>query len=308
MGFRPGPLLAAIGAGSKSLEASRDKDAQKQMMLEDRIRQQEDRAMQRQMRDLQMRKLEDELNRPAAPEPLVVTLDDQGNPVHTPRSQAAGRRAPRASEPLEVVIGPTGPTYTPRSQAAGKAAPKAAEPIVQTVGPDGRSVYTTRSEAIGQQAPQPAGQTGAADRRKRGEALSNVAAALDSFENNLKVTGAQIMPSAEKDALQTDYENLQLQLKELFNLGVLNGPDLALMRRIIQDPTSIQGRALSAGSGDEQTRRTLGQIAKMREKLGSFRASAGVEAPPAAVPPVDHSAMSDEEFAKAYKAGAFKKP
>jgi hypothetical protein len=301
MGLRLGPILAGVSAGAKSLQGDREKKEAKQMMLEDRIKQQE-------MRDLQMRKLEDELNRPAAPEPLVVTLDDQGNPVHTPRSQAAGKRAPRAAEPLEVVIGPTGPTYTPRSQAAGKAAPKPAEPIVQTVGPDGRSIYTTRSEAIGQQAPQPAGQTGAADRRKRGEALSNVAAALDSFERNLVATGSQILPSAEKDALQTDYENLQLQLKELFNLGVLNGPDLALMRRIIQDPTSIQGRALSAGRGDEQTRRVLKQVETMRAKLGTFRASAGVEeaTPKAGVP--DHSELSDEEFAKLYKAGAFKKP
>jgi hypothetical protein len=41
----------------------------------------------------------------------------------------------------------------------------------------------------------------------------------------------------ESDKVNQQRKNIQLQLKELYNLGVLNGPDLALMNQMLFDPS-----------------------------------------------------------------------
>jgi len=110
-------------------------------------------------------------------------------------------------------------------------------------------------------------------RQQRMQSLANAGDALDAFEKSLNTIGSTVMPSTDKDALQTDYENLQLQLKEMYNLGVLNGPDLALMRRVVGDPTSVTGRAKAFGSGDEQRKRIQAQIHNLRGKLNGFKAN-----------------------------------
>lgn len=191
-----------------------------------------------------------------------------------------------ASDPLMVVMEGGRRVYRPRSQAAGQTAPSQEEGLVQVVDDAGNTVFLPKSQAIGMA---PGNRTGGADRRKRLEALSNVSKALDAFESNLSSTGSVVMPSVAKDQLQTDYENLQLQLKELFNLGVLNGPDLQLMRRIVGDPTSLQGRLKAAGSAGAQQTRSLAQVAKMREKIEGFRQS--LEAASSA--PTPHGITSD---------------
>lgn len=142
--------------------------------------------------------------------------------------------------------------------------------LVQVQQPDGSVVYVPRNQAVGKQAPRPQG-SGGADRQKKIQALANAHDALSSFEKTLTTTGATLLPGTDKSALETDYENLQLQMKEMYNLGVLNGPDLALMRRIVNDPTSFKGRVSAFGSGDEQTARIQAQIGKLREKLNGYQ-------------------------------------
>lgn len=53
-------------------------------------------------------------------------------------------------------------------------------------------------------------------------------------------------PGKRKDELATAHRDLQMQMKELYNLGVLNGPDLMLMDQILLDPTSIMGNVKDA--------------------------------------------------------------
>lgn len=143
--------------------------------------------------------------------------------------------------------------------------------LVQVQQPDGSVVYMRRSQAAGLQAPSRAANAGgAAERAKRIQAFANAADALDQFETTLNTVGSVVKPGVEKSGLEMDYENLQLQLKELYNLGVLNGPDLALMRRIINDPTSLKGRVLAGGSAEEQTARIAAQVTQMRTKLEGF--------------------------------------
>lgn len=297
---RLGPLLAAIGAGSQSLQGDRQRKKAEQVALEDRIAKRERDA-------LEVRRLEDLLNTPPEPEPLVVTLDDQGNPVHTPRSQAAGKRAPRPAEPLEVVIGADGGRiYTPRSQAAGRTAPTPAEPLVQVATPDGGSVYKPRSEAVGASAPRPAA-PGSAEIQKETNAAKEALALLDEIIADVEANGTDIDPrSTRKAALASRYAQFQLKLKDAAKLGQLTGGDVKIMEDVLNDPTSMTARAKALGREELHRANVLAGAAAARKTLETKLQNLGGGKPESG--PADHSALSDEEFAKLWKAGAFKKP
>jgi hypothetical protein len=59
----------------------------------------------------------------------------------------------------------------------------------------------------------------------------------DANGQPIEGTGPAMMVGEDKDAILRHRRNLQLQLKELYNLGVLNGPDLSLMNEMLFDPT-----------------------------------------------------------------------
>lgn len=62
---------------------------------------------------------------------------------------------------------------------------------------------------------------------------------LESYGNLIKENGVSLIPgTAERARYDTARRNIQLQMKELYNLGVLNGPDLALMNQMLVDPTA----------------------------------------------------------------------
>lgn len=100
--------------------------------------------------------------------------------------------------------------------------------------------------------------------------MANVKDALDDFETVLVEKGSVVSDGVDKAVLQTAYENVQLQMKELFKLGVLAGPDLELMRRILNDPTSASGRVRALGSPERQAERTMAQIQQVRGILERY--------------------------------------
>ena len=72
---------------------------------------------------------------------------------------------------------------------------------------------------------------------KAQQAYDNLIPALDNFRTLIGKTGVVALPGKDKDAVIQARRNIQLQLKELYNLGVLNGPDLELMDRMVFDPS-----------------------------------------------------------------------
>lgn len=113
---------------------------------------------------------------------------------------------------------------------------------------------------------------GGTERFKRQQAVANVEDALNRFEKTIDVIGPTFMPGVDKATLETDYENVQLQLKELYNLGVLNGPDLLLMRRVLSNPTDVSTRfSKGLGSADRHKAAIKAQIQRVREQLESTK-------------------------------------
>lgn len=67
-------------------------------------------------------------------------------------------------------------------------------------------------------------------------AYNSLIPAIDEYVNTVRTYGAEAMPGKGKDLMGQQLRDIQLQLKELYNLGVLNGPDLALMEQMLFDP------------------------------------------------------------------------
>jgi hypothetical protein len=98
--------------------------------------------------------------------------------------------------------------------------------------------------------------------------LDQVNSSIQNYISKLKEHGAQVIPSGNKLTLQTAYRDLLLEMKELYNLGVLNGPDLMIMEQVMIDPTSIRASVYEAFGGKEVFD---GQIAQLEEKLNGAK-------------------------------------
>ena len=68
-------------------------------------------------------------------------------------------------------------------------------------------------------------------------AFRTISGALQNYVNLVKRTGITALPGQDSDAVKQARTDLLLQLKELYNLGVLNGPDLTLMEGMVHDPS-----------------------------------------------------------------------
>lgn len=73
-------------------------------------------------------------------------------------------------------------------------------------------------------------------------AYQTIDAELDRYVQLVEQGGIAALPGPHKDKMNAVRQGIMLQLKELFNLGVLNGPDLSLMERMIYDPVVDAGK------------------------------------------------------------------
>lgn len=81
-------------------------------------------------------------------------------------------------------------------------------------------------------------------------ALQSIQQTIGSYKTLVKEGGIGVIPGTQRDLLTQTRRNLQLQMKELFNLGVLNGPDLELMDQLILDTTNPKNYLVQALTGE----------------------------------------------------------
>lgn len=109
---------------------------------------------------------------------------------------------------------------------------------------------------------------------KADQAYNNLTTALDDYEKTIKKTGNVYLAGADKDAVMRKRRNLQLQLKELYNLGVLNGPDLSLMNEMLFDPNvSLNPFSDNFGIAFNVGDRVSKSVADLKEMLRGIRNS-----------------------------------
>jgi len=153
--------------------------------------------------------------------------------------------SPQAGGAVQPIM-PNGGQQAPQggNQAAPQTTPQATPEAVPQAVPDQRTQSQPNALPTGQtvrdgniQLTQPkvpeAQKNRAAEVDQAYKALNTE---LDRYSELVEKTGIEAMPGKSKDQLNSVRQGVMLQLKELFNLGVLNGPDLSLMERMIYDP------------------------------------------------------------------------
>lgn len=77
---------------------------------------------------------------------------------------------------------------------------------------------------------------------KQVSGITNLNTAIDNYLAKLKNFGITDLASPDARAdMGTAYNNMMLQAKEAYNLGVLNGPDYQILTDTITDPVSFKG-------------------------------------------------------------------
>ena len=149
------------------------------------------------------------------------------------------------------------------------------------------------------------------------QSYNNLNAALEDYKKLIKQTGVSILPGQENDQIAQARTNLQLQLKELYNLGVLNGPDLSLMENMIFDPQvswnplNTAGKLYSAAGGwgstsiEDRADTSINNLQKTLKTIVDNKTKGILDAPvapdvggvPEGLTPEEWAAMSDEDKA-----------
>ena len=105
------------------------------------------------------------------------------------------------------------------------------------------------------------------DAQKVQFALTSVLSGLDRYRDIYAKGGAAVVPGVQKDALLTARRDLQMQMKEMFNLGVINGPDLMLLDQMLVDPTTLQNNAMDVTGVADLDKRMGANIDQVRSQL-----------------------------------------
>ncbi|MBT1155733.1 glycoside hydrolase family 104 protein [Aminobacter anthyllidis] len=135
------------------------------------------------------------------------------------------------------------------------------------------------------------------------QAFSTITNELDRYEKLVGETGIEAKPGQSKDNLNTVRQGIMLQMKELFNLGVLNGPDLSLMERMIYDPVVDPLKeggianlpdqiwtGITGGAGE----RAKNSVAELKRMLTNIKESVGKSVDqPGAPAPTDTGGWKD---------------
>jgi hypothetical protein len=102
---------------------------------------------------------------------------------------------------------------------------------------------------------------------------AKITEAVRQYRDVIKRTGASTysavtpFPTEAATEMNTAYNNVALLAKgeELYNLGVLNGPDLEIIRRTLADPSTIKGTLMSQKELTGQIDKVMGILDKAME-------------------------------------------
>jgi hypothetical protein len=119
------------------------------------------------------------------------------------------------------------------------------------------------------------------EQQKQVTGAQNTVNAISEFKTELENfdprSFANLSP-ADRSKIQTKYRNMQLQAKEAYNLGVLNGPDLTIIEQLVADPTSYKG-AMIGREGINAQASELSRIIKDMGTVASGKPKTVTEAP-----------------------------
>lgn len=83
---------------------------------------------------------------------------------------------------------------------------------------------------------------------------------ISDYKDMVDTGGIGVMPGTQRDLLQSARTNLQLQMKDLFELGVLAGPDMDLLNALVfdtTDPKNYLTQVLGGGTAEERFKASM---------------------------------------------------
>ncbi len=129
--------------------------------------------------------------------------------------------------------------------------------------------------------------------------LDNLDASLKQYEGILGKNGTSMLgmvgiPTAANRTVSSAYTSLLIEMKNLYQLGALSGPDYELMTNSVTDPNSKDGVALGIEGLKEQLRVVKDKLGSARQTLQKQYPGAGGS--PAAAAGAAPSPKSAEEY------------
>lgn len=90
---------------------------------------------------------------------------------------------------------------------------------------------------------------------------------LDEYERTLS-GGIANLPGAERDKVKTQRTQIMMGLKNLYELGALNGPDQEILDKIIFDPTALSARGEQVLGAGDPSARAIANLQQIRAEAG----------------------------------------
>lgn len=115
---------------------------------------------------------------------------------------------------------------------------------------------------------------------KKADALLNMSDALNDYRNELKgFTNVTALSPDARARVGQKYQNALLQAKEIYALGVLNGPDKQILEQIIGNPLSITTVPISTEALIRQVDQMSGIIERQNTNLSKVYKQPKIEMP-----------------------------
>ncbi len=106
--------------------------------------------------------------------------------------------------------------------------------------------------------------------------IQSLGSAIDEYTAQLGEWDKTKMLSPDaRAAMGTKYNNMMLQAKEAYNLGVLNGPDYKILTSVIADPNSASSILMSKKAMESQAN----ELKRIMQSTASAAKSGGTDAP-----------------------------
>ena len=139
---------------------------------------------------------------------------------------------------------------------------------------------------LGMSKPAPAGGKLPAPAQKSQQALMNLESGLNAYNallDKFDPQSADAGTPAKRAELGTAFTDMQMRLKEAYELGAITGPDMAILENALSDPTSLKGTLKGAAFGRDPFKAQTGQVGKVLNRLkGNFESQYNTTIPVAA--------------------------
>ena len=216
---------------------------------------------------------------------VIEIFGDSGRPMKVRYNIDTNQYTPIGSEKAEpfvqIDLGNMVELRTPTGQIVGRLA-KGAAPTGQSFSfNEGTGlVVNQKTGAVSQPRDEQGNLVDVSQFRKPSESqekqvigVQNTRNAIGEFRNELSnFTRLDTLKPNERARIETKYRNMLMQAKEAYNLGVLNGPDLAILEQIIYNPTSMKGVVVGRDAIDSQASeldRIMGNIKSTVQARGA---------------------------------------